>query len=425
MDSTGWLSLTLMILLALSAFFSAAETAYSTVNKIRLKTLAAAGSVKAKKALVITDDYDKTLSTVLIGNNIVNIAASSIATIIAMDLLGEQLAAAASTVVMTVLVLLFGEVSPKSYAKANSEQIALSFAAPMRILMILFTPLSKLLVMLTELINRASGDNETPSVTEEELKYIIETTVEEGVLHENESVLLHSAIQFDDIKVQDILTHRVDLAALDIQSDIKTVTEFVLEERYSRIPVYEESIDKIVGVLYSRDFLEELALRRTPDLHRLVKECLYIHKTMKIATLLAEFKRKKINLAVVMDDYGGTLGIVTTEDILEELVGEIWDEDDEIVSEFQKLDGDRYEVAGEYTLREMLEELDFPPDAIDSDAKTVGGWALESFGRIPEAGDSFAYAPFTVTVLDVFEQRVIKVLLEVESTQEENDQEEE
>lgn len=409
MDSTGWLMLSLVVLLALSAFFSSSETAYTTVNKIRLKALAGAGEKRARKALAVTDDYDKALSTVLIGNNIVNIAASSIATVIAMRLLNEQIAAAVSTVVMTILVLIFGEVCPKSYAKSNAESIALRFAGPMHALMVFFTPISKLLVVLTDFVNRASQGTDTPSVTEEELKYIIETTVEEGVLHENESELLQSAIDFDDIKVQEILTPRVDMAALDIADDLQSILEFILEERYSRIPVFEGSIDKIVGILHTRDFLEALATGKTPDVRGMLCECLYVHKTMKIAALLGEFKRTKINIAVVMDDYGGTMGIVTTEDILEELVGEIWDEDDEIVSEFVQLDKNLYEVAGDLSVREMLEKLDLPPDAIEADSNSVGGWALEEFSRIPDAGDAFDFENLTVTVKEIFEQRIIKL----------------
>lgn len=399
-----------MILLALSAFFSASETAFSTVNKIRLKTLAEGGNKRAQKALSITEDYDRTISTILIGNNIVNIAASSIATILAIRFLNEQIAATVSTVAMTVLVLIFGEVTPKSYAKANAERLSFAFAGVMQVMTVVFTPFSKLLVGLTRLVTRAS--EASPSVTEEELKFIIDTTVEEGVLHEDESELLHSAIEFDDIKVQEILTPRVDMAAIDANDDPQSVLDFVLSERYSRIPVYEETIDKIIGVLHTRDFLEEMATGKSPDVRALLSECLYIHKTMKISALLSEFKRTKMNMAVVMDDYGGTMGIVTTEDILEELVGEIWDEDEEIVSEFTRLSQGRYEVAGEYSIRALLDDLDLDSDDIDTDSNTVGGWAMEMFGRIPDVGDTFTFENYCVTVLETDEQRIVKLRIE-------------
>ncbi len=417
MDSTGWLCAALLVLLALSAFFSSSETAFSTVNRIRLKTLAEGGDIRARRALAITEEYDKALSTVLIGNNIVNIAASSIATVLCVRFIGGQAGPAVSTFTMTVLVLIFGEVTPKSYAKSNAERLALRFARPMRMLMVVFTPVSRLLVGLTKLAARTSAD--APSVTEEELKYIIDTTVEEGVLHADESELLHSAMEFDDIKVQEILTPRVDVAAINVADDVPSVLEFVLSERYSRMPVYEESIDHIIGVLHTRDFLEEIACGKTPDLRRLLSECLYIHRTMKISALLSDFKRTKINMAVVMDDYGGTMGVVTTEDILEELVGEIWDEDEEIVSEFSSLGGGRYEVAGEYSIRDLIDKLDLDEDEFEADSNTVGGWAMERFGRIPEVGDSFQWQNILVTVLEIDEQRIVKLLLEIGEEEEE------
>jgi len=286
-------------------------------------------------------------------------------------------------------------------------------------LIVLFTPLSRLLVGLTRFVARTTAD--TPSVTEEELKYIIDTTVEEGVLHADESELLHSAIEFDDIKVQEILTPRVDVAAINVADDVPSVLDFVLSERYSRVPVYEESIDHIIGVLHTRDFLEELACGKTPDLRRLLSECLYIHRTMKISALLSDFKRTKINMAVVTDDYGGTMGIVTTEDILEELVGEIWDEDEEIVSEFTDLGGGRYEVAGEYSIRDLLDQLDLDENDLEAESNTVGGWAMECFGRIPEVGDSFQWRNFQITVLEIDEQRIVKLLFEVGEEEEEED----
>lgn len=422
MDSTGWLCILLILLLALSAFFSASETAFSTVNRIRLRTLADDGDRRAKRALLITEDYDKLISTILIGNNVVNILSSSIATMLALRFLPEQVAAAASTVAMTVLVLIFGEVTPKSSAKANAETYALRFASPLYGVVAVLTPLSRLLVMLTRRVSRPKQGEEAPSVTEEELKYIIDSTVEEGVLHEDESELLHSAIEFDDIRVQEILTPRVDIAALDVEEEPQEILDFVVRERFSRIPVYEETVDHVIGILHTRDYLEQLATGKTPELRSLLCECLYIHKTMKISALLSEFKRTRMNLAVVTDDYGGTMGIVTTEDILEELVGEIWDEDEEIVREFVPLGDNRYEVAGEYTIREMLDALDMAPEAIETDSTTVGGWAMDELDRIPAVGDSFTYENLQVTVREVAEQRIVKLLIEVRPPKEEEEE---
>lgn len=422
MDSTGWLYILLILLLALSAFFSASETAFSTVNRIRLRTLADDGDRRAKRALLITEDYDKLISTILIGNNVVNILSSSLATMLALRFLPEQTAAAVSTVAMTVLVLIFGEVTPKSSAKANAEAYALRFASPLYGVVVALTPLSRLLVLLTRQVSRPKDGEEAPSVTEEELKYIIDSTVEEGVLHEDESELLHSAIEFDDIRVQEILTPRVDIAALDVEEEPQEILDFVVRERFSRIPVYEDTVDHVIGILHTRDYLEQLATGKTPELRGLLCECLYIHKTMKISALLSEFKRTRMNMAVVTDDYGGTMGIVTTEDILEELVGEIWDEDEEIVREFVPLGDNRYELAGEYTVREMLDALDMDPEAIETDSTTVGGWAMDVLDRIPAVGDSFTYENLQVTVREVAEQRIGKLLIEVHPPKEEEEQ---
>lgn len=402
--------LVLLVLLGLSAYFSASETAFSTVNKIRLKNYADNGSKKAKVALDIAENYDKTISTILVGNNVVNIASSSIATMLATAMLGATSGPVIATAVTTVLVLIFGEILPKSYGKQNSETFALATAKIMRWVTILLSPVSALFLMLQKAMARfyAKGDK-SPSVTEEELKYIIETIEEEGVMEENEVELVQSALDFNDVTVQEILTHRVDVTAIDINDDTEDIVNLVMQESYTRIPVYEGSIDHIIGILQSRDLLEALVRRFEIDIRQMITEPIFVHKTKTAASMLAEFKRRKAHIAIVTDDYGGTMGIVTMEDLLEEIVGEIWDEDEEIEQEFLKLSDGSYEVSGDMDIEDLFEKFDYYNRNFNSEYSTVGGWALETLEHLPEVGETFAFDGFTIEVLEMDEQRITKL----------------
>ncbi len=403
----------LVILLLLSAFFSASETAFSALNTIRLKNYVKEGNKKAKTALDIAENFDSALSTILIGNNIVNISSASLATILATQI-WPNYGAAISTVAMTVLVLILGEVLPKTYAKENSEAVALAVAKTLKALIWLFTPLVWVFKQLKKLIPRKKEQQEAPSVTEQELKYIIETIEGEGVLDEQESELVQSALDFNDITAQEILTPRVDMVAVDVADSPEEILETVLTQRFSRIPVYERSTDNIIGVLQSRDYLEARIRGEEKDIHEMLTECVYVHKTMRISALLNEFKKNKLHMAVVTDDYGGTMGIVTTEDILEELVGEIWDEDDEIKDDCVELAPGVFEVSGDLNLEEMFERMDYqPPKDFDSDYNTAGGWALEVLEHIPEEGESFQSDGLTVTVTELDDQRIVKLRVEL------------
>ena len=428
-----WFSyILLVILIALSAFFSASETAYTTVNKIRLQNYVDAGSKKAKTALFIAENYDRTLTTILIGNNIVNIGASSIATLLFVKLFGPS-GAAISTAVMTILILIFGEVLPKSFAKESSEKFALAFTRPLRILMSHYTPVLFLLIHLKKVAKHISPikEDETPTVTEQELKFIVESIEDEGVLEKQESELVQHALEFDEKTVQEVLTPRVDMTTLDIEDDLQTNIGLVLTERFSRIPVCRGTSDRIIGILHTKDLLEALVRGDAIDLASMVQPAFFVYKTKKLSSLLADFKRNKTHVANVTDDYGGTVGMVTMEDLLEELVGDIWDEDEEIIRDFVRIDSQHFLISGDLTIRELFDHLDLPFSNLESNHTSCGGWALEALGHIPQAGEAFRFKNMTLTIQEMDDQRVKKLSVylapqpeeEEKSRQESNQQE--
>lgn len=404
-----WLIAGIIILLVMcSAFFSSTETAYSAASKIRLKNYADNGNKKAKKAYKIAENYDKALATLLVGNNIVNIAASSLATVLFVSFFGETNGTLASTVVLTVVVLIFGEVMPKNIAIENSEKMCMSSASLLYALMIVLTPITYILLKLNSMIKNIASKSKKkePSITEDELKYIVESIEEEGVLEEQESDLVQSALEFDEKTVYDILTPRVDMTAINIDEEAEQIKEIILTERYSRIPVYKENIDNIIGILHTRDYLEELLKTKYPDLNQLIQPAYFIYRSKKLSSLLGDFKYKRLHIAVVTDDYGGTLGIVTMEDLLEQLVGDIWDEDEEVENKYKKLDDNKYEIVGDMNISEMLDLIDKDSKYIETDSKSVGGWIIERIGEIPKKNDSFTYRELTITINDVEDQRI-------------------
>ena len=428
-----WFSyILLVILIALSAFFSASETAYTTVNKIRLQNYVDAGSKKAKTALFIAENYDRTLTTILIGNNIVNIGASSIATLLFVKLFGPS-GAAISTAVMTILILIFGEVLPKSFAKESSEKFALAFSRPLRILMTVFWPVVFLFIQLKKVAKHISHnkEEETHTVTEQELKFIVESIEDEGVLEKQESELVQHALEFDEKTVQEVLTPRVDMTTLDIEDDLQTNIGLVLTERFSRIPVCRGTSDRIIGILHTKDLLEALVRGDAIDLASMVQPAFFVYKTKKLSSLLADFKRNKTHVAIVTDDYGGTVGMVTMEDLLEELVGDIWDEDEEIIRDFVRIDSQHFLISGDLTIRELFDHLDLPFSNLESNHTSCGGWALEALGHIPQAGEAFQFKNMTLTIQEMDDQRVKKLSVylapqpeeEEKSRQESNQQE--
>ena len=407
-----WINAAIILLLVMfSAFFSSTETAYSAASKIRLKSYADNGNKKAKKAYKISENYDKALSTILVGNNIVNIAASSLATLFFVSFFGEANGTILSTVVLTVIILIFGEVLPKNIAMENSEKMAMSSSSILYALMVIFTPVTFLLLKLNAVVKNIAGrgKKKEPTVTEDELKYIVESIEDEGVLEEQESELVQSALEFDEKTAYDILTPRVDMTAIDVEDDPEKIKDIILTERYSRIPVYKDNIDNIIGVLHTRDYLEMLLKTDAPDMYSLIQPAYFIYRSKKLSSILADFKYKRLHVAVVTDDYGGTLGIVTMEDLLEQLVGDIWDEDEEIESKYKKLDNDKYELSGDMNISDMLELFDLYPKYIETDSKSVGGWAIEQIGDIPEKGEHFVYRELDITVNEVEDQRINSV----------------
>lgn len=416
LDSSSGLScIFLIVLVALSAFFSGSETALTSVNKIRLKSLEENGDKKAARTLRVAENYERMISTVLIGNNIVNIASASLATVIFTVLLGADKGAAVSTVVMTIVVLIFGEVLPKNYAKNNADSLALVVSGPISFLMAVFKPLSAALGALSGLMSRLTGgEDDKPSVTEEELKYIVESIEEEGVLEENESDLVQSALEFDEIEVQEIVTPRVDMVTLDVEDSWEEILELAKTSKVSRIPVYEGSIDNIIGLVHVRDILEDEISNSEHDIHSLLSQCLFVHKTMNLSGLLEKLRKEKMPLAIVTDDYGGTMGLVTIEDVVEELVGEIWDEYDDFEEELVKKDDHTYEVSGDYNIYDLMDELDEDNRSFESDYNTVSGWILEQLEHIPTVGEQLVYEDrMRVTVTEMDDQRITKVKIEL------------
>lgn len=408
---------TIIIVLALlgcSAFFSSAETAYSSFNLLRIRSMAEEGNKNAKTVVSIASRFDKMLCTILVGNNVVNIGLSSLATVIATNIFGSS-GVAIATFAATLLILTFGEILPKSLAKEHSDKLVLVMAPAMKVLILLFTPVCAVFLYLKRMTSRGSQGEKPPTITEQELHYMLDTIGEEGVLEEQEKDLVQSALDFDETTVQEILTPRVNLVALDIEDTAQEIIAVVTGERYSRMPVYDGNIDNIIGLVQSRDVLEEVIKGKELCLRHLMADVMFIHRTMKISKLLGEFQREKCHLAVVIDDYGGTLGIVTMEDVLEELVGEIWDEDDEIITEIDELSENRYRVSGDMNIYEFFEAIDYEPKGFESSYNTMNGWALEKLEHIPEAGESFACGLLTVTVEQMDDQRVTLLLVEKKS----------
>ena len=404
----------MLLLLALSAFFSASETSFTSVNMIRMRNMAEEGNRKAASAVRLAENYDRTLSTILIGNNLVNIALSSLTTVMATELFGNA-GVAVATGAATLLILTFGEILPKGWAKENSERLVLAVAQPLSFCTFLFYPLGTFFIWLRGAFGKREEGEKAPSITEQELMYMVGAIQEEGVLEEQEKDLVQSALEFDETTVQEVLTPRVNLTALDIEEEQEGIVRTVTAEKYSRIPVYEGTIDNIVGVVQSREILMRIIQGRPVRLKSLMSKPVFIHRTMKISRLLGEFQRKKNHIAVVIDDYGGTLGIVTLEDLLEELVGEIWDEDEEITTDLLEVGENTWEVSGDMNIEEFFDRIGYTPRGFESDFNTMNGWALEMLEHIPEADESFTYDQLTVTVREMDDQRITKLLVKREA----------
>ncbi len=411
----------IVICVFLSAIFSSIETAVSFTNTIRMKNYAENGSKKAKNALYILDHFDKALTAILICNNLVNLGCSSIATVLCLNLFGDA-GAAISTGIVTLLILTFGEIIPKCLAKEYNEAFVFKLGGLLKGLMIILTPVIFIFVKIKELALKITGETkEQPDVTEDELKSLVETIEEQGVLEETEREMVQSVLDFDEKTAIEILTPRVDVSAIDIEDDFNTIKDLILENRYSRIPVYEDTIDNIIGILHTRDFLEELAKNKTPDVRKLIQPAYFIFNTQKLSKILSDFKRKKLHIAIVTDEYGGTLGIVTMEDLIEEIVGEIWDEDEEIERMFTKIGDNEFLVSGDMELEDMLELFEIDSKHLDNENQTVGGLILDKFGTIPKKGDNFIFTGLKISVREVNGQRIKRALVKKVENEEQED----
>ena len=398
-----------------SGYFSATETAFSSLNRIRVKNLAEKGDKKAKLVLDLLENFDSLLSTILIGNNIVNIACASVATLLFVRLLGEEQGPSVATLVITIVVLVFGEVTPKSIAKENPEKFAM-FAAPfLNLLMIILTPFNFLFIQWKKLVSRIFHTETEHSITEEELLTIVEEAEQEGRIDEQESSLIRSAIEFSEQEAIDILTPRIDIVGVPYDATKEEIAAVFTDTNYSRLPVYKETMDHIVGIIYQKDFYN-VVYDKGGNIESIIRPALYITESKKIGELLQELQHKKSHIAIVLDEYGGTTGIVTLEDILEELVGEIWDEHDEVINEIEKVSETEYIVHGSTNLEDLFEALDMgrkiDEEVEEMEVVTVSGWVMEEvLERIPAKGDVGNWQNLEVTVLEMDENRVEKIKL--------------
>ncbi len=404
----------IIALVCLSAFFSGSEMAYSSCNLLRMENLRDEGSKRAAAVVKILERFDYALSAILIGNNLVNIGASALVSVLVILLTGSDKYTWVGTALLTVTIIIFGETIPKICAKKGANRVSLRYAYPIRALTVLLRPLVWLVVKLVWLLTFWLREDKGGSGDEavEELQSIIETAEDEEVLDEDQSELLRSAIDFSEISALDVMTARVDVAAIDIEDSPEDIFAQIEEANYSRLPVYEGSIDNIIGVLYLNRFLKAIAEGGEADIRSQLMPPCYVYKTMKLPAVLNQLRKARQHLAVVTDEYGGTLGVLSMEDVLEQIVGDIWDDNDEVEPEVVERDAGEYELDGAMMLFEMEELLGLPEDSIEAESSTVGGWTIECFGGFPQVGDSFEREGLKVTVLEMSDgRRVDKVLV--------------
>ena len=378
----------IIILVFLSAFFSAAETAFTSANRIRLKYMHEEGSKGAGCALKVIEKYDKCLTTILVGNNIVNIGTSSLATLLCVNLFGDR-GPVIATAATTIIVLIFGEITPKTIAKGNAEAMSIFFGRILSGLMFILTPISAVFLLIQKGATRLFNKKSEVTVTEQELMHIIDEIEDEGVLEAQESALVRNALEFDETTAEQIMQPRVNVVGVDLYDSNEEIMELFKSEAYTRLPVYEKSLDHIVGVISYRDFTQKMMEDPHFSLSEIISDIMYIPSLMHISELLKRMQKEKEHIAVVVDQYGGTAGIVTMEDVLEELVGEIWDENDEVFMPVRFLSDNTFIVSGEVSkvdFNRYFESRDMDYE-INGDFNTVGGWVFELFGRIPSPGD--------------------------------------
>lgn len=412
--------LLIIVLLLGSAFFSGTEIAYTSLSKLKIKKDGEKQNSTEKLVSFIYNHYDFALSTVLVGNNLVNIAATSVATVLAVNLaasmaISGEVASSIVTIVMTSIILIVGEITPKMVARRISESFAKMASYPLLILMILFFPvvlITSAIVKLLSFLWKKKAEHDV-TITEEELENLLDTAEDEGVINEDETELLQSALEFTDLDAGDILTPRIDVVGFEINDPIDKILSAISESQFSRYPVYDRTVDHIVGILYVKNLLKELAVNKSVDLKDFLLEPVFIPKSMRLPEIMNQFKINRTHMVVVADEYGGIEGIVTMEDVLEELVGEIWDENDDIVNEWQEISENRYECSGDMNLSDFMDKLELDDDELDTDCATLGGWTVEMIGTMPVPFDSFDYQNYTIMVMQVDDDshRIIRLLV--------------
>ena len=410
--------LVMLFCIMMSAYFSATETAFSSLNAIRIKVLADNGNRRAQLAYRLSENYDKLISTILIGNNIVNIAVSSIATLLFVKLYGD-IGATLSTVVVTVVALIFGEITPKSVAKDFPERFAMFSAPLINLLIHVLTPINFIFSQWKKLISKLLNTKEDSKMSQEELMMLLEEAQRDGSIDKDEGALLKNAVEFRDLEAQDILTPRVDLIAVSVDSTKEEVAESFTESHFSRLLVYDDDIDRVVGVIHQKDFYTGNGVTAKP-IRDIITQPIFIHPTEKVSDLLKLLQSNQSHIAIVIDEYGGTLGIVTMEDILEELVGEIWDEHDEQEESFQQLDPHTYLIDGDWTFDDFCSYFHIADDA---DSVSLGGWVMERMGKVPAAGEGFEYGGLSITVEEISNNRIQKICVEQQEQPQEGDSE--
>lgn len=401
--------LILVLLITMSAYFSATETAYSSLNKIKLKSIANKGNKKAKLALELSEKYDSVISTILIGNNIVNIATASLATVLFTKLLGSS-GVTVSTIVMTILILIFGEISPKSIAKDIPESFAIVSAPLLNAFCIILKPVNNLFCLWKKVINKVFKIQKHSGITEDEILTIAEEAENEGGINPQQLEIIKSAIELNDQEVIEAFTPRVDMVAIKDSCSKEELLNLFIESGFSRIPVYHDNIDNVIGIINEKDLINIVVNNKNEEISSIIKPLNVIQPHMKLSQLLKVLQNNKSHMALIADEYGGTMGIITLEDILEELVGEIWDEHDKVVNDIEKIAEDEYIVRGNANIEKVLEEFDLEEEF---DVNSVNGWVMQQFGKIPKVGESFEYKNLKIVVQKATKRCVLEIRITV------------
>ncbi len=395
-------------LVACSSFFSMSETAFTSASLVRLKKMAKDGDIRAGRAVQILEDYDSFLTTILIGNNLVNIAATSLATLVFATLLGEATGSLASTVVMTLVILTFGEITPKTLAKRRPEKYVLKIVGIVHVIEILLKPLSWLFGKLTKAIGSRFGGDDAAMMTEDELEVMIDEIEGEGVIEKTEGDLIKSAIRFDDTPVSEVYVPRMDVIAVDVRSTVNEVGRVLADTGFSRVPVYNENIDNVVGVVYAKEFHTRMFNGEEFTMKELTRPIRYVPETMSIAAVFNDFQKSKIHMAVVLDSYGGTMGIITLEDILEELVGDIWDESDEVQLDYIPQPDGSWIVKGNANIYDVMEKIGHEFEPGDYEDYSVMGYVFYRLNRAPMKGDIITCGDVDIAVRTVKGRRAVE-----------------